>query len=289
MNGADRVAPCTARAGGAFLRLMRAAVLAVPLVLPAFLPASAQVTINLRALDAVPKAPPAHRSAPHAKRGAASAAKPRVAALPSPGPPPAIEAAPPPAPAPMQPIASAASAGPKAPAAPSPPSGPAAATPAAVPQHTPSAPATAAALSGPAAPSAPALSTAPPPPRRLSVAFAPGDAALSAEARSALTALVKAAHPTPDTTFEVAARAPGTGDDASAARRLSLARALAIRSALVADGVPAANVYMRALGAPPPAAAADADRASITVMGEAAPAPAATAAQSAPQQASKPK
>ncbi len=69
------------------------------------------------------------------------------------------------------------------------------------------------------------------------------------------------------TSFEVAAYAPVTGGDASSARRLSLARALAVRSALVGVGVPAAAIYVRALG-PPPAGQADAaDRAVVTVMG----------------------
>ena len=97
--------------------------------------------------------------------------------------------------------------------------------------------------------------------------FAAGQSDLAAAEADALTAL---AHDTPrgDTTsFEVAAYAAATAGDASTARRLSLARALAIRTVLVGAGVPAASIYVRALGAPHPDQAADADRAVVTVMG----------------------
>ena len=50
------------------------------------------------------------------------------------------------------------------------------------------------------------------------------------------------------TTFNVLAYAPGKADDPSTARRISLSRAMAVRSALVADGVPSARIFVRALG-----------------------------------------
>jgi outer membrane protein OmpA-like peptidoglycan-associated protein len=99
------------------------------------------------------------------------------------------------------------------------------------------------------------------------VSFAPGAAALADSGTAEVRHLAAAVHPGPNTTFDVAAHAPASGDDPSAARRLSLDRALAVRAALIAVGVPAANVYLRALGAPPPAQADLADRATITVMG----------------------
>ena len=55
--------------------------------------------------------------------------------------------------------------------------------------------------------------------------------------------------PGDSTSFNVVAYAAGTPDDPSTARRLSLSRALAVRSALMADGVGSARIYVRALGA----------------------------------------
>ena len=71
------------------------------------------------------------------------------------------------------------------------------------------------------------------------------------------------------TTFNVLAYAPGKADDPSTARRISLSRAMAVRSALVADGVPSARIFVRALGeqygdGPP-------DRVDISVTGANAP------------------
>jgi outer membrane protein OmpA-like peptidoglycan-associated protein len=80
--------------------------------------------------------------------------------------------------------------------------------------------------------------------------------------------------------FEVVAYATGTPSDPSTARRLSLSRALAVRSVLLADGVPSARIYVRALGsqsgAPQSGASeprgslsgdAPADRVDLTVLG----------------------
>jgi len=49
-------------------------------------------------------------------------------------------------------------------------------------------------------------------------------------------------------TVSVSAYAAGSRDDPSSARRLSLARAMAVRSALIGDGVPSSRIYVRALG-----------------------------------------
>ncbi len=75
--------------------------------------------------------------------------------------------------------------------------------------------------------------------------------------------------------FEVVAYATGTPSDPSTARRLSLSRALAVRSVLLADGVPSARIYVRALGSPlgasdsggSPSGDAPADRVDLTVLG----------------------
>lgn len=100
----------------------------------------------------------------------------------------------------------------------------------------------------------------------MAIDFAPGTSDLPAQAEDKVTQM---AHQSlaGTTTFEVAAHAPAIGGDASAARRLSLARALAARAALVAAGVPGSRIYVRALGAPPASQADTADRATITVNG----------------------
>jgi hypothetical protein len=70
------------------------------------------------------------------------------------------------------------------------------------------------------------------------------------------------------------AYAAGTPEDPSTARRLSLARALAVRSALIADGVSSTRIYVRALGAQPGGALAGdapADRVDLSVLGANAP------------------
>jgi hypothetical protein len=67
------------------------------------------------------------------------------------------------------------------------------------------------------------------------------------------------------TSFNVVAYAAGTPDDPSTARRLSLSRALAVRSALMADGVSSTHIYVRALGAPE--GDKTPDRVDISVLG----------------------
>jgi outer membrane protein OmpA-like peptidoglycan-associated protein len=99
----------------------------------------------------------------------------------------------------------------------------------------------------------------------LRLTFAPGESDLSPESSASIKQLTAAA-PTGDaTTFNVLAYAPGKADDPSTARRISLSRAMAVRSALVADGVPSARIFVRALGeqygdGPP-------DRVDISVTG----------------------
>lgn len=237
-------------------------------------PAGAQVTLNLNALDALPETaspPPGHahrriegrpahgtaKARKHAPAVAAAkpAAKtappavatqlPTVPAMPPPAPPPSVaNVAPPAAPAPAT-------------AAPAPP----------VVASTAPVPVPPAAEAQPPAPPQVAVAPAPSPDRKLHVGFASGQSDLNSADTGAIAAF---AHATPrgDTTsFEVAAHAPAPDGDASTARRLSLARALAIRGALVSAGVPAASIYVRALGAPPANQGGNADSAVVTVMG----------------------
>jgi outer membrane protein OmpA-like peptidoglycan-associated protein len=68
--------------------------------------------------------------------------------------------------------------------------------------------------------------------------------------------------------FTVSAFAAGTPEDPSTARRLALSRALAVRSVLIAEGVPSARIYVKALGASSPAVAdGPADRVDVMVGG----------------------
>ena len=65
--------------------------------------------------------------------------------------------------------------------------------------------------------------------------------------------------------FNVLAYAPGKPDDPSTARRVSLSRAMAVRSALIADGVPSARIFVRAMGAQ--AGDGPPDRVDLSVTG----------------------
>ena len=115
----------------------------------------------------------------------------------------------------------------------------------------------------PIAPPPPAAGTAPPPPPPISdkaataatpttsglrLTFAPGQSDLSPESSSSIKQLTTAAPAGDATTFNVLAYAPGKPDDPSTARRVSLSRAMAVRSALVADGVPSARIFVPCLG-----------------------------------------
>jgi outer membrane protein OmpA-like peptidoglycan-associated protein len=140
----------------------------------------------------------------------------------------------------------------------------------------------------PLAPPPPAAGSAPPPPpvsdkaataaapttSGLRLTFEPGQSDLSPASAESIKQLAQAATPGDMTTFNVSAYAPGKPDDPSTARRMSLSRAMAVRSALVADGVSSARIFVRALGeqhgdGPP-------DRVDVNVMGANAPADTAT-------------
>jgi outer membrane protein OmpA-like peptidoglycan-associated protein len=142
---------------------------------------------------------------------------------------------------------------------------PAAATPVAPPALAPAMPEAEpeTAAINPIAPAEPAPGSPPPPPpitdtastkaapttAGLRLTFAPGKSDLSADSAASIKDLTASAPGGDAATFTVQAYAPGTPDDPSTARRVSLSRAMAVRSALVADGVPSSRIFVRALGA----------------------------------------
>ena len=235
------------------------------------------MTINLRALDALPGAgeaapepKPAPRPAPRPtaerKTATTTAARslppPSTTALPTPpvAPAPAAQAvatpAPPTASAPM---AALVPAPPPATLPTAPPATVALApiTPPALPANTPPPPAPPV--------SAGAGTTATPDTTGLQLVFKPAESELSPDASAAIGKLVKATPDSDTISYNVIAYASGTADDPSVARRTSLARGLSVRGALIADGVPSTRIYVRALGAA--GGASPPDRVEVTVMG----------------------
>jgi outer membrane protein OmpA-like peptidoglycan-associated protein len=250
-----------------------AAVLAAGLAGLAPFSASAQVSVDLHALDKLPTSQPgapdagpstapsharhadqrrkathASRTQPHAHKPASAAnqskpATPAVAAHPAPPPPQAKlpTVAPPPvvlAPTPPPPVA----------AAPPPPL----AAPPAAPE-----------AGGDALPTADGLR----------VTFPPSRFDLSPETSEALQHFAAMVPKSDNYTLDVRAYAAAVPDDPSAARRLSLSRSLAIRAALMADGFPSTRIFLRALGAG--AGGGPADRCDIMIsrLGAEAPPP----------------
>jgi outer membrane protein OmpA-like peptidoglycan-associated protein len=99
----------------------------------------------------------------------------------------------------------------------------------------------------------------------LRVTFGTGSADLNPLTDAAVRALAE--HPPPGSTFSVTAYAAGTPDDPSTARRLSLSRALAVRSVLITSGIASPRIYVRALGAAAPTIAdGPPDRVDIELM-----------------------
>jgi outer membrane protein OmpA-like peptidoglycan-associated protein len=203
----------------------------------------AQVAVDMRALDKLAPAqyaPPARRPATMPMRAPAAPARPLATSAPST--------------TVVKPVA-----------APSAPMPPAVATvpstvtviPApALPTEQPSAPPGATTIAAPT----PKPEPLPPPVRLL---FEAGTTDLTPVDEAAIRELAHAI-PAPDTSnVNVLAYAAGEPDDASTARRLSLSRGMAVRSVLLASGVPSAQIYVRALGA----AASDgpADRVELIV------------------------
>ncbi len=234
-------------------------------------PASAQVTVDLHALDSLPKHPSAPVPSPRPPRARTrieAAARP---AAPLPTPPASVANPAAPSTAPAAP--STATAAPStATAAPS--------TAAAAPSPTlPAAPPAVASIPPVTPPPAPANAAPPPPPpvvdtaktvaakvsAGLQLTFAPGQSDLSPDSAAAIKQFVQAAPNGGVPTFNVLAYAANVPNDPSAPRRLSLSRAISVRIAMMADGVPSAAIYMRALGAQ--GGAGPPDRVDISVLG----------------------
>lgn len=92
-------------------------------------------------------------------------------------------------------------------------------------------------------------------PGGLQLTFGPGRAELNQATYAALQSLIAAARPGAD--FSVRAFAAGDPADPSVARRLSLSRALAVRSVLIHGGIASPQITVLALGAAPPGPAPD--------------------------------
>ncbi len=85
-------------------------------------------------------------------------------------------------------------------------------------------------------------------PGKLQLDFAPGSAELSASARDQLATLAERLADTPNQRIQLMAFAKGGDEGASRARRLSLSRALAVRSFLIDNGIRSTRMDVRALG-----------------------------------------
>lgn len=103
-------------------------------------------------------------------------------------------------------------------------------------------------------PQPPSLPPAPPQPkpapRRLELRFAGTSSTLDAGASGALGMFMRAKIPA-GARFIVQATAPGQPGDPSVARRLALARGMAVREVLRGAGIPPQRIIVQALGNPP--------------------------------------
>jgi len=80
------------------------------------------------------------------------------------------------------------------------------------------------------------------------VTFAEGSAVLGDSAKEALAAVAKTMTGDSELRLQIVAYATGSDDNASQARRLSLSRALAVRSYLIDNGIRSTRMDVRALG-----------------------------------------
>jgi outer membrane protein OmpA-like peptidoglycan-associated protein len=248
---------------------MRRVWILLPLLTFASATASAQVTVDLHALDPLPggsSGSPSH-SAP--KRYPAPK---RVTTGKRKAPAPEQATATPPATLPATPSET-------PPASASASANPAPGAPAAAPANLPTSEPPVATIA-PVAPPPPEAASAPPPAAPISptstsaatasgqglrVTFGTGQSDLSPSSAAAIQNLVKTTPGSDGTSYNVVAYAAGTPADPSTARRLSLSRALAVRSALMASGISSSHIYVRALGAD--AGDKTPDRVDVAVLG----------------------
>ena len=206
---------------------------------PTLPPAPKVAAPALPATAAAPPAPPAPKAAPPPP----PEPTPEVAtAPPPPKPEPEVATAPPePAPAPPKPT-------PAPSAAPTPPPEPAAPAPPAPPKSVaaPSPPA-------PAAPSPQVAATTPSATEAVSdeplrLEFGADSAELTEAGKATLRVVASRLAADPELRLQLLAYAAGGADEASKARRLSLSRALAVRSFLITEDVRSTRIDVRALG-----------------------------------------
>ena len=238
-------------AGSATNPAMRPLLILSAVLLTSATSAFAQVTVDLHALEALPQ----HRETGHLSRPERPAG-PAVATARAP----VVQA-----PAPIQVPASTRA----TPATPQPPMPDAVPDTASIAPIAPQPPAPGAQPSAPPPVSDKSTTAVAPTATGLRLTFAPGESDLNPDSSASIKELTSGAPLGDLTTFNVLAYAPGKPDDPSTARRVSLSRAMAVRSALIADGVPSARIFVRALGeqygdGPP-------DRVDLSVMGANAP------------------
>ncbi len=95
------------------------------------------------------------------------------------------------------------------------------------------------------------------------ISFAPGGAELNPKTAAAVRGMAPAGAHNANLVYQIYAYAPGTTEDPSAPRRLSLLRGLAVQSVLRHAGIPSTRVYVHALGARGLDGKAPADRVDI--------------------------
>jgi len=201
------------------------------------------------------------RGAPSSARGDSPAQPatppPPPAGIPAaPPPPPVLAAVPPPSPPAPTPAPAAAptptpSAPPPTAITPPPPATPAPAAPAPV-AAAPATPAPMAPAAQPPAPpsvaAVPLAPTAPAKDRALQIAFPAGDSRVPAAAQAGLKELAERMKAQESLRLQIVAYAAGGDLTASEARRLSLSRALAVRTVLIEQGIRSTRIDVRALG-----------------------------------------
>lgn len=220
--------------------LIAAATLAPIAVTLAVGVAFAQVTVDLHALQALPDRPATGRAVPHQTSSAVSA--PTSGPAPAPAPTAKLVTAAKPATAP---VATPQASQPAQPAQP------------ALPEGVPDT----ASINPIVPPESPPGAAPPPPPVSdkatttveattlgLRLKFDTEQSDLSPDSVGSIKELAAKAPAGDDTTFNVKAYSPGKPDDPSTARRISLSRAMAVRAALIADGVQSSRIFVRALG-----------------------------------------
>lgn len=215
---------------------------------PAIDAARKKLASNFEPPPAPPKLPASAANNADMPGGAVEPTPPKPA--PAPAKVAAATPAPTPAPAPQKLTADTASSAASTPA----PAPPAATPPAPVAKSDTSAPTASSTAKTDQASTKVALMTPPPTTTTtadgaaLTIPFAKDGASLSDDARGALVTVAKRALGDTAIQLQVLAYASGDEDNASKARRLSLSRALAVRSFLIDQGVHSTRIEVRALG-----------------------------------------